>query len=279
MQKSIQFFSIALIIATAFGCGQRQDDPSAASGTDQTQKSDTRALKIAQQVSKALGGQSNWENARYLSFRWVVEQGGKDVADYRHDWDRAGNRYRVEGTRRDGKHFVVTFNTATKQGSARLDGEQVPEDSTLTKLIDYAYGRYINDSYWFIMPFKLKDPGVTLADAGEAELNGVTCDVLKMTFENVGLTAGDTYWIYVDQQEHLVRKWEYHLQGWDADRERGGSTWEDWRNVGGVNVAMNKQFLSGKGRIYFKDVFVEYTPDETTFANMSRTFGENMGKN
>lgn len=59
----------------------------------------------------ALGGKENWEKARYLSFRWIVEGEGNVVADYRHDWDRYTNHCCVEGTTRDGKHLVVLFNT------------------------------------------------------------------------------------------------------------------------------------------------------------------------
>ncbi len=235
-------------------------------------KSDPQAIEIVKQMWQALGGIENWREVGYLSFHWLVEREAKDIADFRHDWDRFGNRYRVEGTNRDGQHFVVIFNTESRQGQTYLDGAQVEVDSTKRKLLDMAYGRFINDSYWLIMPYKLQDPGVVLSYEGEEDWNGKQFDVIKVTFEQVGLTPGDTYWAYIDKEDRLMKKWEYHLQGWEPERERGGSAWTQWQQFGDIKLALSRPFNSGSGRIYFKDVIVSDTVDDAIFANTSRSF-------
>ena len=62
-----------------------------------------------------------------------------------------------------------------------------PRIADLTKL---GKGQWINDTYWLVMPFKLKDSGVTLKYVGDGKTQaGDDADVLAMTFKNVGVTT------------------------------------------------------------------------------------------
>ncbi len=258
-------FSIFII-----GCVQPEQEAQQ-DGESSAGSSDEKAVVIVDRMQQAMG-LTAWRQARFVSFRWVVERDGKDVADYRHDWDRVQNNYRVEGTNRDGKHWVGIFNTVSKEGDVYLDGTQVTDDSTRTKMLEDAYGRYINDAYWLIMPFKLKDPGVVLAYDGEQELDGNNYDVVRVTFEQVGLTPGDTYWAFIDQQGHLMKKWEYFLEGWEEGRARTGAMWQDWQDFGGVKLALNKAFVGSTTRIYFKEVKVSSNVGDTILQETGRTF-------
>ncbi|MFQ5752000.1 MAG: DUF6503 family protein, partial [bacterium] len=185
-------------------CGHQQAPREAAKKNFDPTQSDPQAIQVVNEMWQALGGKENWQQARYLSYHWMAEREGNIVANYRHDWDRDTNRYRVEGTNRAGQHFVVLFNTQTKAGEVYLNGNKVQEDSTKEKMLDSAYGRFINDSYWFLMPYKLNDPGVILTYEGEKAINESKYDVVKVTFENVGLTPEDTYWAFIDKTDHLM---------------------------------------------------------------------------
>ncbi len=274
MSKKI-FAALLLLVLTFPGHGQenRTFDPA---------KSDPQALKVADELLQALGGKKAWEKARYFSFHWMVEREGKPVADYRHDWDRYTGRYRVEGTNREGKHFVALFNVNSKEGEVYLDGAQLPArqepqaggpaDSTKIKFLENAYGRFINDSYWLLMPYKLNDPGVVLDYDGEKELEGQKYDVVKVTFENVGLTPKDTYWAYISKTDRLMHRWEYVLQGQEPGSAPQPSWWRDWQTVGGIKLAMSKEFEGRPARIYFKEVKVSPTVDEAVFEMTGKTF-------
>jgi hypothetical protein len=235
-------------------------------------KSDPQALKIVDEMWQALGGKEAWEKARYLSFHWMVERDGNPVADYRHDWDRYTGRYRVEGTNREGKHFVALFNINTKDGDVYLDGTHLPADSTKMQFLENAYARFINDSYWLIMPYKLNDPGVILSYDGEKEIDGQKYDVVKVTFEGVGLTPKDTYWAYISKADRMMHKWEYVLQGQEPGSAPQPSWWRDWQTVGGIKLAMSKEFEGRPARIYFKDLKVASTVDDTVFEMTGKTF-------
>ena len=70
------------------------------------------------------------------------------------------------GTDKDGKKFTVLMNLNTKEGKARKTASPL-EGEELKKLLESAYGAWVNDTYWLLMPYKMMDPGVVLAYDGE----------------------------------------------------------------------------------------------------------------
>jgi len=271
LNKLFLMISSILILTISLYCVQEQSSFPAENGFDRS-KSDPKALQVVDEMWESLGGKDNWQKIRFLSYHWIVEVNGEIRSDYRHDWDRYTNDYRVEGTSRDGQHFVAIFNTQTKAGDVFVDGTRVIEDSTKSKWIERAYGRYINDSYWLIMPYKLNDPGVVLNYEGEKEVDSQVYDVVRVTFEGVGLTPEDTYWAYIGKTDRLMHKWEYLLQDQEAGTEPSGSWWKEWQTFGNIKLAMSKEFEGRPVRIYFEDLIASAKADREIFQLTSKTF-------
>ena len=170
---------------------------------------ETRADSLAMAVLDANGGRDAWESLRYLKFTFGSEQAGNRREFARHLWDRATGRYRVEWPHGDSL-IVAAFDVESRDGEVYVDG--VPADtSSREELLEAGYRRYINDTYWLMSPVKMLDPGVTrryLPDSSNAEH-----EVVQLTFQDVGLTPGDTYWMYIDTQTDLVSQWAMVLQG------------------------------------------------------------------
>ncbi len=76
-----------------------------------------------------------------------------------------------------------------------------------------AYAWWVNDTYWLLMPYKMRDPGVTLAMAGRETKGGDSWDKVLLTFDDVGLTPKDRYWVFVNAKTGLVDRWEFVLKG------------------------------------------------------------------
>jgi hypothetical protein len=77
---------------------------------------------------------------------------------------------------------------------------------------------WINDSYWLVMPWKLQDPGVNLTYVKTEQLsNGTTADILQLTFNAVGVTPENKYWLYVDKEDHLIKQWAYYQNFKDSE--------------------------------------------------------------
>ena len=88
----------------------------------------------------------------------------------------------------------------------QLDGAQA------TERLAEANGRFVNDSYWMVAPLKVLDPGVKRAVERKDGF-----DRLALSFDDVGLTPGDRYWIEVDGVTGAMTGWSYRLEGADED--------------------------------------------------------------
>ncbi|MCZ6750307.1 MAG: hypothetical protein O7E51_00590 [Acidobacteria bacterium] len=198
--------------------------------------SDERAIQVADELAQALGGVDAWNRARFLRYDYVTERDGNIGRRVQHLWDKHTGRYRVD-TMNEGKLLTVLFNVNSKEGSAYIEGQPVAAEEN-QKWVDFGYQRYINDGYWFYMPFKWKEPGVSLKYEGEEEIDGTTYDVVRLTYDNVGLTPDDIFWGYVNKQTHLMDQWAYVLKGRDVPRTY--RKWSDWQEFGGIQLALEK---------------------------------------
>jgi hypothetical protein len=224
--------------------------------------SDTRALAIAAQVMDALGGEAAWRKVRFLRFDFAVESEGKVAMSRSHYWDKWTGRYRVEGKTKEGRPFVVLMNLNSRAGQAWQDGRPAAGEA-LGELIERGYAAWVNDSYWLLMPYKLRDPGVSLALAGEDSVGGAACDKLLLSFDAVGLTPKDRYWVFVNRASHLVERWEYVLQG-----EKGPATrweWRGWKAYDGIKLAPERVNEKAKRRILFPVLDVPATIPDAVF--------------
>lgn len=227
---------------------------STASGIDSTSM-------LADLVQESLGGAEAWEETRFLAFRWIIARDGEILRERAHAWDRYDGRYRLE-FEQDGRRHLALFNVNEVRrdsalgkvplGDAWVDGELLtgaPRDSALRR----AYAAFINDTYWLLMPFKWRDPGVHLAYEGRRTLeDGRQYGVMHLTFEpDLGVTE-DQYWGFVDLESGRMAAWQYHLQ----DQEEPGSViyWKDWRPVGSIWLAADREFAGSGTRIYFEDL-------------------------
>jgi len=224
---------------------------------------DAKADAVGKEFLAALGGENAWDKARQLQFDFVVEREGKTVARFSHAWDRYTGDYRVSGTDKAGAPFVVFFNVNTKQGKALVNGAPV-EGEEKEKLLKTAYGRYINDMYWLLAPWKIFDPGVNLAYEGEKPCPGSgTCDVLKLSFDNVGLTPKDIYWLWITRDGRQMVQWQYVLNG--AQEEPTTAVWKSWQKMGGMSLSTEKEIVGKNTAIRFENVSVSPTRDDALF--------------
>jgi hypothetical protein len=211
-------------------------------------ESDPRAVAIAGEVMEALGGRDGWRATRFLRFDFAVEREGKTLVVRSHTWDRWTGRYRLEARTKEGKPYVALMNVNTKVGSAVLDGKPL-EGRDLDALLGDAYGAWVNDTYWLLMPYKMRDPGVTLKLAGEAKEGGAVYDKLALSFDHVGLTPGDRYWAWINRETHLMDRWEFVLEG--KQPPPVPFAWKNWKRCGRMLLSDEKVNLKDGTRIYF----------------------------
>lgn len=172
-----------------------------------TSGSDSRAIQIADSVMVAQGGRKSWDATRYIA--WQFFDARKLL------WDKSTGNVRIENLKDDTKTLV---NINSGKGKVFKNGAEVTQPDSLAKYLQEGKEAWINDSYWLVMPFKLKDSGVTLKYLGSEKLtSGSEADVLQLTYQNVGVTPENKYKIYVDKNTHLVAQWAYFKNAQDTE--------------------------------------------------------------
>lgn len=141
-------------------------------------------------------------------------------------------------------------------GKVWKDGVELTNADSLKKYLGRAKSIWINDSYWLVMPFKLKDSGVTLKHLGaDTTQTGEMADIVELTFEGVGDTPQNKYHVYISQSEKLVKQWAFFRE---ADQAEPGfiTPWEGYERYGQI-------LLSGdRGRGQLTDIQVMDTVPE-----------------
>ena len=218
---------------------------------------DDKSTTLAKKTIEAMGGQEAWEATRYLRFTFAGVR--------THHWDKHQGRHRLEGKTRDGESYVVLSDLGSKEGRAFKDGVELTGDEA-AQMLEMAYGAWINDTYWLAMPFKLFDPGVHLEYEGTEDIDGTAYDKVKMTFDDVGLTPKDTYWIYFNPETGLVDRWSYFLQDWPASRTATVWNWSGWQSFGNLLLAPERTMVGDEDRqLPLADIAVFETLPDTVF--------------
>lgn len=247
----------AATLGLLLGCGLAVPGAFAASP-----ESDPKAVALADRVMERLGGREAWQATRYLRFDFAVEREGKTLMRRAHSWDRRSGRYRVEATDEEGRPVVVLMNLHTKQGKAWVGGEPATGEA-LEKLLESGYAWWVNDSYWLLMPYKMRDDGVVLTDAGLEAGQGGTWEKVLLTFEGVGLTPKDKYWVFVNRKTGFVDRWEFVLKG--ADTPPVPWNWSGWKPYGSIQLADERVNTNDGTRILFPVLDVPASVPDAVF--------------
>jgi hypothetical protein len=224
---------------------------------------DAKADEIAHTMMNAMGGEKGWYAAHFVRFDFKVNVGGKMVEDRSHLWDKMTGRYRLEDKTKDGKPRVVLFNVNDRHGETYVDGEKV-EGAAGAKAVKDAYEAFINDMYWLAMPWKWLDQGVNLKYIGPKTMGNESGDIVRLTFDHVGLTPGDRYDAFVSSQSHLMTHWDFKLQSGD----KGAFDWQ-YVDAGGIKLAKNHP--GDKVSIDMGDVRVLDKVDDAVFSDPKKT--------
>lgn len=215
-------------------------------------ESDARAISIADATMAAMGGRKAWDNTRHITWRFF---GGR-----LHVWDKFTGNHRFEND-----DLVVLSNLDTGEGRAWRDGVAITDSTALAEAISSAKGAWINDAYWLVMPYKLKDSGATLKYVGvQNDATGAAADVLQLTFQDVGRTPDNKYHIFVNQTTGLVSQWTY-WQSYSVDEPRSLGPWTDWARYGNILLASGHGQRAHSGIDVFDTLPESIYTDPTAF--------------
>jgi hypothetical protein len=208
--------------------------------------SDDRAMELADRTMEAMGGREAWDAVRVIG--WTIFK-------RTHVWDKGTGDYRL-----DADATLVIMNINTRKGRVWEKGVEITDAPKRDEVLKEAHSIWINDSYWLLMPYKLKDTGVTLHYVGEQKTeDGRAADAIQLTFAGVGDTPDNKYLVWIDRESRLVTQWAYFEKASDAT-PKFIRPWTTWTPFDGIKIAM------GRGKFDVTDVRVSTSPDRKAFA-------------
>lgn len=269
MPRRLLILISVLLLGSAAGCEMMDPSPP-------MPPIETRADSLALQAYEAWGGPEAWHALPYLRFDFGAEQDGQRQVFRRHLWNRGTGAYRVEWTRGADSNYVVLFDVddyddGERSGEAYLNGQ--PLDSTQqAQTVEQAYRGFINDTYWLMAPTKMLDPGVQRTYVPDSSQGGN--EVVRLAFDSVGLTPGDTYWMHVDPETGRVERWTFNLEGGGE----GTFRWTGYQGfdteAGSLYVATRKEALGGGRALLTDNVAMPRSVPDSLFTSPRPLLGE-----
>jgi hypothetical protein len=209
--------------------------------------SDKKAMDLADRTMDAMGGRKAWDAARTI--HWTIF--GRT-----HTWDKWTGDYRLEADT-----TLVIMNINTKQGRVWERGKEVTDTAKRDEILKDGMSIWINDSYWLLMPYKLKDTGVTLHYMGEDKTqDGRAADMLELTFANIGDTPENKYHVWIDKESGLVTQWAYYKSASDP-QPKFTLPWASWTPMDGVKMS------TSRGKVDVTNLTVSSAADVKAFGS------------
>ncbi|TAE55593.1 MAG: hypothetical protein EAZ89_05520 [Bacteroidetes bacterium] len=190
--------------------------------------SDAQAMRIADSVMMAMGGRGAWDSTNVIQWNFF---GSRTLT-----WDKKAGKVRIEIP---SDSVMMALDLNTRAGVVTQKGVALTQPDSLKAMLESAYQIWVNDSYWLVMPFKLKDSGVTLTYVKADTALGKSADQLQLTFKGVGVTPDNKYYVWVDRDSRLVSKWAYFPKATDPEPRFTG-VWTNYSRHGKILLSSGR---------------------------------------
>ncbi len=224
-----------------------------------------RAVKLANKVIKNANARRFFKDVRFLSFRFILKSSAGTSIENRHEWNLQDGDYKVSWQEGDSSEYLVYFNFRTKERRCFHNSRVISDSSTAGRVYGRAYATFVRDSWWLLMPFKLKDPGTILHFLDARSIDGQDYDIVRMTFNRVGLTPENMYDLYINRETSRIDRIDYYRDSLTAPVT---FYWSDWQEIGGYLFALRRTSADGNSEVLFRDIEVSGTPATGMFSSL-----------
>jgi len=194
---------------------------------------------IVEKITQA-NGMDNWANVEELKFTFNVDREGSPHFERSWIWKPKTNE--------------VTAHSAEDTLTYNRNDITIDADSTVYK----TNGNFVNDKYWLLAPLNIKwDAENTTTEhtmESEAPISKRPMQKLTVTYsQEGGYTPGDAYDFYFGN-DLIVQEWVFRKG--NQEEPSMTTTWEDYTEKGGLQIAEMHQNEEGNFKLYFTGVEV-----------------------
>lgn len=220
---------VLLVFLSASLIGCKNEQPEKNTSAEFSSEKDPIAKEIAM-----ANGFGNFENVNQLNYTFNVKVNDSIVSQRQWKWFPKENK--VELTEK-GKSFSYNTNGELNEQEKEVDQ------------------KFINDKYWLLFPFELvwSEFKGELEPQATAPISKNQMQMLTVKYsDSGGYTPGDTYLVYFDKNEKIIKEWTYR----SSTGRSLSTTWEDYENFNGLNIAKMHSSEDGKFQLFFTDIAV-----------------------
>ncbi|NNF18429.1 MAG: hypothetical protein HKN61_01535 [Flavobacteriaceae bacterium] len=183
---------------------------------------------------------------------------------YAHGYENWGDVQQIQFTfnvDRDTTHFERNWawEPDSQEVSMRMATDTVNFNRTsVDSLSMKADASFINDKYWLLAPYQLVwDQGnfeYEHQEGATAPISGTKMHKLTIVYGNEGgYTPGDAYDFYFGD-DYRVKEWSFRKA--NAPEPSMSTTWEDYKDFGGLLIATMHNNPGSGSKLYFTDLKV-----------------------
>ncbi len=224
-----------------------------------------RAVALANKVIKTANARRFFDDVRYLGFSLILKSSAGTSIENRHEWNLQEGDYKVSWQEGDSSEFLVYFNFRNKQRRCFRNNRVISDSTTASRVYGRAYATFVRDSWWLLMPFKLKAPGTILHFLDARSIDGQDYDIVRMTFNRVGLTPENIYDLYINRASNRIDRIDYYRDSLTAPVT---FYWSDWQEIGGYLFALRRTSADGNSEIIFRDIDVSRNAATGIFSSL-----------
>ncbi len=229
MKKSIYlvFISFALI-----SCNNTKNS---SGNNEEKQVISEENLSTAEKIADA-NGFKNWKDVSEIAFTFNVDRGENH---FERSW--------IWKPKTDDVSLISSEGITINHNRSSMDSLTMQTDA-----------KFINDKYWLLAPFQIAwDEGTTFYEKEKvlAPISKDTLNQLTIVYGNVGgYTPGDAYDFFYDKN-YKIKEWNFR-QG-NSEAVSMSTTWEDYENFNGLEIARTHKDSTGNFKLYFTNISVK----------------------
>jgi hypothetical protein len=226
-----KLLSILIIAITLISCNNNSKD---------SQKIETdlsiseEKLNVAGKIANA-NGFDHWENVSEIAFTFNANR-GENHSERSWIWKP-----------KKGEITMITDKETVTYKRSEMDSLLMKTDAA-----------FINDKFWLLAPYQLVwDQGTIFTENEKviAPISKDTLNQLTVIYSNDGgYTPGDAYDFFYDEN-FKIKEWNYRKA--NTPKPSMTTTWEDYENYNGIEIAKTHRDSTGNFKLYFTNISVK----------------------
>jgi hypothetical protein len=213
--------------------------------------SDPAAVELADSIMSASGGQKAWDETRFIS--WNIS-GERDIV-----WDKQNGKVRIDSKP---DKTIYLLNITTGEGKVQEDGKEIADEEALKTKLHQGMQLWRADSYSLLLPFKLKESGISLIYLGEDSLaDGAKANVVEIQLKNHELKTQRKYRIFIGQKDNIIRQVaDFNPSAPDSIGDR--IAFDNYKKYGNLLLSADRSDAKGPREVKVDGTIAENVFDE-----------------